>query len=528
MSEQLKKNKALSSGKALNKNKAINGPSYLRNLRNLKKKVRIPDSELRKTEEYKSYTNKNLVWGKDDRKRKFKKVEEDEALAACRLMLDDMTEKNKSINWEKEAREYVLKFRDKKSDFGYNTKIIRPHANKKSFLKKHNNSVKRVVQLNSMINDKVKSTEFLVNNFPLNPVYNLNLLKDFIPKAYYSKEDKINKSLVMDEIIGTTIKSLDPLPRFYDYKIPESLLANYYDNREYLHYIVSQSINAINSSVKSIADYANNFPNSFYEDLNEIKIAINEGINELENLAHVISEGEYINYLKEYYSELWKSTKKSVSKLYNIDTNQIVRFHEELFKLFYGFLITKHYPKYQFKTNSSKAIIKKHPTIIGKINEENIKNRSKLIIKNRRLLFGSHSWKTFEEVVKQRLVYLLKKSKIKEQITLDVKHPSGVSIRIRADFLIQFPDDSFKIIEVKFTSKLKTKLIEIAHRRLTKSQNPVFRWLKDMDTRELLEIKMKGKKAGEFQDKIIKVKSVDVYINEGQTIKINRLSIFKK
>ncbi|MEP0985250.1 hypothetical protein [Ekhidna sp.] len=92
--------------RALEYRKATSGPQYLRYLKRIAEKLPVSDEEIMQTREYQSYTNKNLVWGMDDHGRNFKKVESHEALAACRLMLNDMVN-GKSINWKKEARNYV-------------------------------------------------------------------------------------------------------------------------------------------------------------------------------------------------------------------------------------------------------------------------------------------------------------------------------------------------------------------------------------------------------------------------------------
>ncbi|MCH8903150.1 MAG: hypothetical protein IIA45_04475 [Bacteroidetes bacterium] len=95
---------------ALGHKKATKGAQYLRNIKALEDKIPVSDEVIKQTAEYKSYTNKNLVWGRDDKRRNFNKVESHEAIAACRMMMSDMSN-GKKVDWNGEARGYVNRVR---------------------------------------------------------------------------------------------------------------------------------------------------------------------------------------------------------------------------------------------------------------------------------------------------------------------------------------------------------------------------------------------------------------------------------
>jgi hypothetical protein len=65
----------------------------------------ITVDDIKKTDEYKSYMDKNSVWYKELH------VTEDEAINACYGILHDMIVNKKSINWDLEAEHYIIEAR---------------------------------------------------------------------------------------------------------------------------------------------------------------------------------------------------------------------------------------------------------------------------------------------------------------------------------------------------------------------------------------------------------------------------------
>ncbi len=82
---------------------ALTKAPHLRILRNADGGKYMPsDSEIKKSKAFLSYTQKSWVW---------KVKNEEEALFACKLMLIDIKNSAKKINWYKEARTYLKKAR---------------------------------------------------------------------------------------------------------------------------------------------------------------------------------------------------------------------------------------------------------------------------------------------------------------------------------------------------------------------------------------------------------------------------------